>query len=92
MSNANTDAGIAQVLLDRMNNQRLPRAFELKDKVDAGERLSEYDLQFLEQVLADAQAIQPLLARHPEYQDLASRAMHLYKEIVDKATQNETKA
>ena len=85
------DAGVAQTLLDRMSNQRLPRALELKEKVDAGETLSEYDLNFLEEVFKDAQSIQPMVERHPEYQQLVSRAIHLYKEILDKAMENEKK-
>ena len=86
------DAGVTQVLLDRLNNQRLPRALELKEKVDAGETLSEYDLHFLDEVFADAQTIQPMVDRHPEYQPLVARIIHLYKEILDKATENENKA
>lgn len=85
------DAGVAQTLLDRMSNQRLPRALEIKEQVDAGEPLSEYDLRFLEDVFADAQAILPMVDRHPEYQQLASRAIHLYKAILDKAMENEKK-
>lgn len=85
------DAGVSQALLDRLNNQRLPRALEIKDKVDAGEPLGEYDLRFLEDVFADAQAIQPMVDRHPEYQKLVARVIHLYKEILDKAVANENK-
>ena len=59
------DAGVAQTLLDRMSNQRLPRALELKEKVDAGETLGEYDLNFLEEVFKDAHAIQPMVERMP---------------------------
>ena len=86
------DAGVAQTLLDRMSNQRLPRALELKEKVDAGETLGEFDLNFLEEVFKDAHAIQPMVERHPEYQQLVSRAIHLYKEILDKALENQNKA
>lgn len=86
------DAGVAQALLDRMSNQRLPRALEIKERVDAGETLGEFDLRFLEEVFADAQAIQPMVERHPEYHDLAARAIHLYKEILDKAMENEKQA
>lgn len=86
------DAGRIQVLVDRLNTQRLPRALDLKAKVDAGETLSDFDMRFLEEVFADAQHIRPLIERHPEYQDLVTRVIHLYKEILDKATNNENKA
>lgn len=92
MKDPKHDAGLAQTLLDRMNNQRLPRALELKERVDAGAALSNLDLQFLDEVFADAQSIQPLVERHPEYQNLVSRAIHLYKEILDKAMENEKKS
>lgn len=92
MSNPTQDAGVIQTLLDRLNSQRLPMALALKDKVEKGETLGDYDISKLEQVLIDAQALQPILDRHPEYQDLAARLLHLYKEILDKATENEKNA
>ncbi len=51
--------------------------------------LDDFDLGFLEEVFADTSSIRPFLAQHPEYQDLAARMMHLYKEITEKALQNE---
>jgi hypothetical protein len=92
MSNPNQDAGVIQTLLDRLNSQRLPFALALKEKVDQGGALSDYDIRRLEEVFADTQMLQPMVERHPEYQDLASRILHLYKEILDKATENEKKA
>jgi len=83
------DAGLIAVLLERFEKQRLPRAQSLKDKVDRGGLLDEFDLSFLEEVFADANKIRPLVDRHPEYQELVSRAVHLYKEITDKAMENE---
>lgn len=91
MADKTHDAGVAQTLLERLNTQRLPRALEIKEKVDAGEPLGEYDLRFLEEVFADAQAIQPMVERHPEYQKLVAQVIHLYKEILDKAMANEKK-
>ena len=91
MSTPSQDVGVIQTLLDRLNSQRLPMALALKDKVAKGEKLSDYDIGKLEEVLADAQAIQPMMARHPEYQELAARILHLYKEILDKASENEKK-
>jgi hypothetical protein len=51
--------------------------------------LDEFDLSFLEEVFADAHKIKPLVDRHPEYQELVSRAVRLYKEITAKAIENE---
>jgi hypothetical protein len=92
MNNPTQDAGVLQTLIERLNSQRLPRALALKDKVDRGETLSEFDIRLLEEVFADAHHIQPLVERHPEHQDLVARVLHLYKEILDKALDNEKKA
>lgn len=85
------DAGLIQVMAERMEKQRLPRALSLKEKVDQGETLNESDLQFLTEVFKDAQHLQPLLQRHPEWQSLAAKMIHLYKEITEKALENEKK-
>ena len=92
MTDTSKEAGVIQTLVERLSNQRLPRALDLKTKVDAGETLSNFDLQFLEEVFSDAQKIRPLVERHPEYQELAARMVHLYKEILDKAAENEKHA
>ena len=85
MTDDSKDAGLIQVLAERLENQRLPRALALKEKVDQGETLTEFDITFLEEVFEDAQRIQPLLDRHPDWQPLAAKMIHLYKEITDKA-------
>jgi hypothetical protein len=89
MTTSDQDAGLISVLMDRFEKQRLPRALSLKEKVDRGELLDDYDLVFLEEVFADSGKIKPLLDRHPEYQPLAARMLHLYKEITDKALENQ---
>jgi hypothetical protein len=92
MTDASHDTGVLYTLVERFNTQRLPRALDLKEKVDAGETLSDLDLQFLEEVFADANQMRPLAERHPEYHDLIARVIHLYKEIMDKALENEKKS
>ena len=89
MSKSSEDLGLITVLLQRLETQRLPRALALKEKVDRGGLLDDFDLGFLEEVFADTSSIRPFLAQHPEYQELAARMMHLYKEIKEKALQNE---
>lgn len=89
MPNLPKDTGVILTLVDRFQNQRLPRAQAIKKKVDGGALLSDEDMSFLKLVLDDAQYIKPFIARHPEWQPLASRAISLYKEIMDKALENE---
>jgi hypothetical protein len=89
MTESSKDAGIISVLLQRLETQRLPRALALREKVDQGKKLNEFDIEFLEEAIADAHEVKPLIERHPEYQELAARVIHLYKEITDKAMENE---
>lgn len=89
MTNTQTDQGTIQVLLNRLTSLRLPRALELKARVDGGGKLDDNDIEFLERVMEDASSAQSLIARHPELQELAARLVSLYTEITAKALQNE---
>ena len=72
-----------------MQTQRLPRAFDIKKKVDHGSTLNSFEIAFLREVFEDANRIKPLLDRHPEYEKLVAQVIHLYKQITDKALENE---
>ncbi|WP_455200290.1 hypothetical protein [Kaarinaea lacus] len=89
MSGSSEDAGVIAVLLERLEKQRLPRALKLKDKVDRGEPLDDFDITFMKEITGDITKTKPLLERHPEYQTLVSRMLDLYKEISEKALENE---
>lgn len=89
MKSSEHDQGVIQALLDRLNNQRLPRLLALKDRVDAGEVLSDEDLAFLHEVFEDAERAKPLFDRNPQYQELGARVVSLYSEISTKALKNE---
>ena len=89
MTQSTDDAGTAQALLERLERWRLPRALAVKERVDAGELLTDSDIQFLKTVLEDAGSVQVLVARNPEYQSLVARVTNLYDEITRKALENE---
>jgi hypothetical protein len=92
MSDANFDAGLGQVIVERLRTQRLPRALALKEKVDRGEPLDDFDLNFLQEVLKDSAAIRPYVDSHPESHELAAKMSNLYNEIAQKGLENAKKA
>ena len=89
MADSSKQSGIVAALVKRFETQRLPVALDLKEKVDRGERLGDWDMAFLEQVQQDSQQIKALVDKNPEYQELYARALRLYADIVEKALENE---
>jgi len=86
------DKGTAQVLMMRLESQRMPRALKLKEKVDRGERLSEFDVQFLKQATQEGREARKLAQKLPQYQEVVNRMAALYDEITRKGAENEQKA
>jgi hypothetical protein len=76
-------------LLQRLKKRRIPNALALKEKVDRGLTLSDYDRKYMTRVSADLRKVQSIVARHPEYQPLVDRLALLYQEISEKALENE---
>jgi hypothetical protein len=86
------DKGVAQVLLMRLEAERLPFALKLKAKVDRGERLTEFDSRFLKRVLEEGREARRLAVKLPQYQEVVTRMAALYDEITRKGLENEQKA
>jgi len=91
MKDPTHDLGTIQVLLERLNNYRLPRALALKERVDAGGKLDDNDIAFLERVFEDSSQARQLVARHPEFKSLTVKLVDLYSHITTKALENEQK-
>jgi len=83
------DAGTIAALMLRFKEFRLPRAKRLLEKVEGGAILSDGDIQFLKRVYKDGITTQPLVKRHPEYDELITRALGLYTEIITRGLENE---
>jgi hypothetical protein len=89
VSEISKETGIIAVLAKRLVDERLPKALALKERVDRGELLNELDLNFLEQVIEDANTVWPLAKNNPRVLEVAGRMMQLYREITDKGLANE---
>jgi len=88
MSGVSKEQGVIVVLAKRMVEERLPKALELKARVDKGGLLNEMDLRFLEEVVQDANKIRPLM-QDPKVLEVAGRMIELYGEITARALENE---
>jgi len=89
MTESDKEEGVALVLLNRLNEVRLPRALAIKEQVDRGEPLSDSEIAFLDRVFDEAIANQAQWEKHPELSEIISKLAGLYKEITEKALANE---
>lgn len=89
MQHTEREEGTIHALLEVFAKQRLPRALEIKKRVDEGEVLNELDIEFLERVFRDANENRSHIVRFPEYSDIVNMAVHIYHDITEKALENE---
>jgi hypothetical protein len=89
MSASKKELGTIQAVLNRLNEERIPRALRLHSKVKSGERLSDQDMVFLQRVLEEANSMRSLVAEQPQYQPLLTRLTALYSGIVTAGLENE---
>ncbi len=86
------DKAVLETLIERFQKHRLPRLMDIKKNVDQGEMLSEYDIEFLEQVFKDArQNDHYLQTADDELKALMMKVLSLYQGITEKALENEQK-
>ena len=79
MDKKTEDTGVILVLLESFEKQRLPRIIEIKLKLEYGDIINEFELEYLSEALHDARMLFPYLDRHPEYRELVAKIIHFYK-------------
>ncbi len=89
MEQTEKDAGTLAAMMLDLEENRLPRALQILDRVNNGEPLSERDIDFLKKVYENSRVNEPLVERHPEYCKLIARCLGLYTEIITKGIANE---
>ena len=83
------EEGVLQAVLERFEKHRFPRLMDIKEKVDQGGVLNDFDIEFLDEVLTDTQKYKHFVDEHPEFQQFYARVAHLYEELTQKALDNE---
>ena len=86
------DNAVLKTLIERFQKHRLPRLMDIKKNIDQGETLSDFDMDFLQQVFKDARQNETYLqTADDELKALMMKILALYKEITEKALENEQK-
>ena len=87
MSPLAKDVGIIAVLVKRLEDQGIPAMLDMEKKLDAGDQLSDADIELLHGMLDTVQAVGMgrLLERHPDYVDLAGSVFRRCRQIVERA-------
>jgi len=89
MDQSEKDTGCIIALMERMVETDLPRARRLLERVNAGLRLRDTDIEFLKRMNEDSERNEGLVERNPAYQAVFTRSFELYTEIIRKGLENE---
>ncbi|MCW8930077.1 MAG: hypothetical protein OQL19_07575 [Gammaproteobacteria bacterium] len=83
---------ILEALLERFEQQRLPRLLDIDKKLKQGGKLDNYDIEFLEEVFSDTKKNQHFLPDADEQlKTIFMKVLSLYTEITQTAMENEQK-
>jgi hypothetical protein len=86
---AEIELGTLTVTVQRVVLYRIPRALRLKQRLDEGVELSEYELGYLAALAEETRLIAPLLRKHPEWRSITNRMIQLCVDLSNDAMDNE---
>ncbi len=82
---------LIRVMMTNFQRHELERVLDIKQTVDAGSPLAEYDIAFMGQLCQEAIDSMRLVGEFPEYQNVFVQAVQLFKEITEKGLANEAR-
>ncbi len=87
------DKAMIEVLLERMEKHRLPRLIDIREKLDQNQKLDSYDIEFLDEVFSDTRDNEHYIKNaDDDLKTIFMKVVSLYKEIMEKALENEKKS
>ena len=89
MTSVLDDEGALQVVLEDYEKHKLPRIQHIRDRVDKGERLDDYDMKFLKDMYREIHQYESFVEEHPGYLRLYKSFVQIYCHIMDAALENE---
>jgi hypothetical protein len=89
MADEQSIAGVEQALLAKLEQQVLPKTLGIQRRVEAGEKLTDSDITFLDNVLKGLSRDQAKVEKNPKWSTLYTRLIDLYNQITRKALENE---
>lgn len=90
MNSSEQEIGIIGVFIKHLEVDAIPRALAIKKRIDNSESLNQLDMLFFEEEISYASSIMHLIEKHPEYQDLVTKIIHLYHEVTEQSLKNES--
>lgn len=89
MSAVDNESGVLAAWVEGLESRNLPRLLEIKSELEGGRHLTDFDVNFMSEMMQDAQQLEAAFARHPQYLSLAKRVFDLCHEIAQTALARE---
>ena len=84
MDQREIDIGTLTVVIDRFRKWRYPEALRLEARLDAGERPTKSEVDFIRMCLGEIQEVKPIVARNADYQHLLPEVIQLFDSLAER--------